>query len=102
MQVIVKYHDNDSLLLEEVVRRAKDNYGSQVSVKVLPESDTPIDYLYFALQRLITGEHLSLFYDSGPTYQQDLAKLRAEIMYKVGEVLNDVIIDNEHRLHQES
>lgn len=101
MKVEISYFDSDSFLLEEVVRQAKDNYGAQASVKVLPESDTPIDYLYFALQRLITGEHLSLLYDSGPTYQQDLKKLRAEIMYKVGEVLDDVIINNEHRLTQE-
>jgi len=102
MQVIIKYYDNQSFLPEEVIRQAKDTYGKQASVTVRPESDTPIDYLYFALQRLITGEHLSLLYDSGPTYQQDLKKLRAEIMFKVEEVLNDVIIDNEHRLHQES
>jgi hypothetical protein len=100
MQVIVKYHDNDSLLIEEVIKQAKDNYGAQASVKVLPESDTPIDYLYFALQRLITGEHLSLLYDSGSTYHQDLGKLRAEALFKVGEVLNEVIMDNEGRLLQ--
>jgi hypothetical protein len=100
MQVIVKYHDNDSFLIEEVIKQAKDNYGAKASVKVLPESDTPIDYLYFALQRLITGEHLSLLYDSGSTYHQDLGKLRAETLFKVGEVLNEVIIDNESRLHQ--
>ena len=29
-------------------------------------------------------------------------KTEGEIMFKVEEVLNDVIIDNEHRLHQES
>jgi hypothetical protein len=101
MQVIIKYHDNESFLPEEVIRQAKHNYGNQVSVSVRPESDTPMDYLYFALQRLITGELLSLIYDSGPTYQQDLKKLRAEIFYKVGEVLDDVIIDTEHKLHQE-
>ncbi len=98
MRVTVKYHDLDSFLLEEVVQQAKRNYGDTASVTVLPESDTPIDYLYFALQRLITGDHITLLYESGPTYQQDLAKLRADIMYKVGEVLNDVIMDNEHKV----
>lgn len=102
MLVKVEYHDDESLLIEEVIKRAKDNYGSRTVVKVLPESDTPIDYLYFALQRLITGDQISLFYESGPTYQKDLEKLRAETLYKVGEVLNDVLIDNEHRLCKDS
>lgn len=101
MKVTVEYHDEESLLVEEVIKRAKDNYGSRTVVKVLPESDTPIDYLYFAIQRLVTGDHLSLIYDSGPTYQRDLEKLRAETMYKIGEVLDDVLIDNEHKLCKE-
>lgn len=101
MQVIVKYHDNDSFLIEEVIKQAKNNYGSRAYVEVHPDSDTPIDYLYFAIQRLITGRHLSLVYDSGPTYQQDLENLRAETLYKIGEVLNEVIMDTEARINQE-
>ena len=99
MQVILKYYDQDSFLPEEVIRQAKHNYGEKVQVVVRPESDTPMDYLYFALQRLITGDHLTLLYESGPTYQQDLEKLRTQILYKVQEVLNDVIIDNEAKIH---
>ncbi len=98
MQVTVTYHDQDSFLVEEVIKHAKDNYGSKAIVRVAPESDAPIDFLYFALQRLITGDHISLLYDSGPTYQQDLKKLRAEMMYKVGEVLDEVIMNNEHKI----
>lgn len=98
MQVIVKYHDNESFLLEEVLKQAKTNYGAAASVRVLPESDTPIDYLYFALQRLITGDQLSLLYESGALYPQHLDKLRQETLYKVGEVLNEVLMDNEHKL----
>lgn len=102
MQVTITYHDNDSLLIEEVVRQAKNNYGDRTNIKVAPESDTPIDHLYFAIQRLITGEHLTLLYDSGSTYQKDLEKLRAETMYKLGEVLNEVLMDNEFKIHQEN
>jgi hypothetical protein len=101
MQVIVKYHDNDSFLIEEIVKQAKTNYGAVASVKVLPESDTPIDYLYFALQRLITGDQLSILYESGDLYPKELDKLRNEILYKVGDVLNEVIMDNETKLHSE-
>lgn len=102
MEVNIKYHDNSSFLIEEVIKQAKANYGSRVHVTVNPDSDTPIDYLYFAIQRLITGEHLTLLFDSGPTYQKDLEKLRTETLYKIGEVLNEVIMDNETKIHQET
>lgn len=98
MKVKVEYHDTESFLVEEVIRQAKDNYGKTAIVSVLPESDTPVDFLYFAIQRLITGKHLTLLYDSKELYQKDLEVLRNETMYKIGEVLNDVIIDNENKL----
>jgi hypothetical protein len=101
MQVTVKYYDSDSFLVEEVIRQAKNNYGTQAHVSVSPDSDTPVDHLYFAIQRLITGEHLSLLYDSGSLYQKDLERLRAETLRKLAEVLDDVIIDNESKLVQE-
>lgn len=98
MKVQVEYHDNESLLVEEVQRQAKENYGATASVKVLPESDTPLDYIYFGLQRYITGKHLTLLYDSGSTYHQDLEKLRTETLYKIGEILDEVLMDNESRI----
>ena len=98
MKVKIEYHDNDSFLVEEVIKQAKNNYGDNVSVIVQPESDTPIDYLYFAIQRLITGKHLSLLYDSGHMYQKHLESLRSEALYKLGEVLDEVIMDNEAKL----
>lgn len=101
MLVEVKYHDQESLLIEEVIKRAKDNYGKQVSVRVYPESDTPIDGLYFAIQRLITGDLVTLFYESGHEYSKQLGLLRADITNKFNEVLNDVIIDVEHRLSRD-
>lgn len=98
MKVKIEYYDDESFLIEEVIKQAKNNYGNATSVSVQPDSDTPIDFLYFAIQRLITGKHLSLLYDSGHTYQKDLEALRSEAMYKLGEVLDDVIISNESKL----
>ena len=101
MKVEVTYHDNDSFLVEEIQKQAKTNYGATASVKVMPESDTPLDIIYFGLQRYITGKHLSLLYDSGTTYQQDLAQLRTETLYKLGEMLDEVLMDNEARIHED-
>lgn len=98
MQVIVKYHDIDSFLIEEVQKQAKNNYGKTASVEVLPDSNTPLDFIHFGIQRYITGKHLSLLYDSGSTYQQDLENLRAETMFKLGEILDEVIMENESKI----
>lgn len=98
MKVTITYHDNDSFTVEEVVKQAMHNYGKAVSVEITPESTMAYDQIYFGLQQLITHEQLSLLYDSGATYQQDLKKLREQVMYKVTEIVDQVIIDNESKV----
>ena len=100
MKVKLTYNDNDSLLVEEIIKTAHHNYGEKVHVEVEPESNTPMDYLYFAIQRLITGDQLTLLYDSGANYHKDLEMLRVETVYKLEEVLREVFMDNEHRISQ--
>ena len=94
MQVTIKYVDNDSLTVEEVVRQATDNYGKNIKVEVMPESSIAYDLIYFGLQQLLTHEQLSLIYDSD-SYQHDLKKLRVNILEKLTEIVDQVIIDNE-------
>lgn len=98
MKVTLSYHDNESLTVEEVVRQAVHNYGKAVKVEVMPESTIAYDLIYFGLQQLITHQQLSLMYDKGSAYQTDLKKLRSEVLYKVEELINQVIIDNEARV----
>jgi hypothetical protein len=98
MKVTLTYHDNDSFTVEEVVKQAVHNYGKAVSVEITPESTMAYDQIYFGLQQLITHEQLSLIYDSGATYQQDLKKLREQVMYKITELVDQVIIDNEAKV----
>ncbi len=98
MLVKLQFHDNESFTISEVIKQAKHNYGNAVSVEVYPESNMPHDILYFALKQMITHEQLSLIYDSKGSYHQDIKKLRAEILYKVEEILNEVILDNEEKV----
>lgn len=98
MKVTITYHDNDSFTMEEVVKQAVHNYGKAAQVEVMPESTMAYDYIYFGLQQLLTHEQLSLLYDSGPGYQQDIKKLREQVMYKVTEIVDQVIIDNESKV----
>ncbi len=98
MHVTIKYNDSQSFTKEEIVRNAQHQFGKAVQVEIMPESTNAHDLIYFGIQQIITHEQLSLIYDSGPTYQQDLKKLRAEALYKLTEILDTVIVDNEAKV----
>lgn len=98
MKINITYTDNESFTSEEVVRLAQINYGKMVKVEIMPESSKPHDLIYFALQQIITHEQLSLLYDDKLGYQSGVQKLHNETLYKMGEILSQVIIDNESRV----
>ena len=98
MKVKITYHDTDALTVEEVVAQAVHNYGKMAKVEVMPESTMAYDYVYFGLQQLVTHEQLSLLFDKGSSYQQDIKRLRDQILFKVTEILDQVIIDNESKV----
>jgi hypothetical protein len=98
MKVTLTYHDNESLTVEEVVRQATHNYGKSVKVEVMPESTIAYDLIYFGLQQLITHEQLSLIFDNNYTYQEEIRKLRSDVLFKVQEIIDQVIIDNESKV----
>jgi hypothetical protein len=98
MQVTIKYHDEQSLTVEEVVRNAVYNYGKAVEVEILPDSTKAHDMIYFGLQQMLTHNMLSVFYNDKLSYQTELKKLRASALMKVQEILDQVIIDNESKV----
>lgn len=98
MKVNIEYFDNESLTVEEVVKQAVHNYGKDVKVEVMPYSTMAYDMIYFGLQQLVTHEQLSLLYARGDSYQQDIKKLRSDVLYKVHEIIDQVIIDNEAKV----
>ncbi len=98
MKVTITYHDSESFTVEEVVKQAMHNYGKQVQVEVMPDSTIAYDHIYFGLQQLITHKQLSMLYDRGSDYQTDLKKLRSEVLYKVTEIIDQVIVDNESKV----
>jgi len=98
MLVTIEYHDNESFTVEEVVKQAINNYGRSVSIKVEPESSMAYDHIYFGLQQLLTHEQLSLLFDKGSSYQAEIKTLRDRVLYKVTEIIDQVIIDNESKV----
>lgn len=98
MKVELTYHDDTAFTVEEVVKLAEHNYGKNVRVQVHADSLAPHDQIYFALQQIVTARQLALLYDSKFTYQIDIKNLRAETLYKLQEILDTVIIDNESKV----
>lgn len=101
MNVNINYIDRDSFTGEEIRTQAKRLFGSSASVSVTPESSRLEDYLYFAIQGMITTDQVSMYFDDKDKYPQDLQKLRLEVSAKMQEVLDRVIVDNELRITRE-
>ncbi|MFN7318014.1 MAG: hypothetical protein ACK5S6_00760, partial [bacterium] len=97
-KVTITYHDTESFTVEEVVKQAVHNYGKQAHIEVMPDSTIAYDHIYFGLQQLITHEQLSLLYDKSGNYHQELEKLRAQIVFKTTEIIDQVIVDNESKV----
>ena len=98
MEVTIKYNDDHSLTVEEIVRQASHNYGKAVEVTVMPDSNKAHDLIYFGLQNIMTHKQLSAFYDDKHGYSKAVQALRAETLYKVQEIIDQVIIDNEAKV----
>ena len=98
MKVTLEFTDDSSLTIEEIVAQATHNYGSGVDVKVEPDSKMPHDWIYFAVQKIITHQQLSYLYDDKHTYHKSIGKLRADTLGKIGEIIDQVIIDNEAKV----
>lgn len=98
MQVSIKYADPNALTIEEVVRQAQHVFGKHVKVEVTPDSTMPLDFIYFGIQNLATHRQLSMLYDKGSNYQAELAELRSDILFKLTEIVDQVLIDNESRV----
>ena len=98
MQVTLTYFDEESFTREEVVKQAIHNYGKAVDVHIMPDSTKPHDLIYFAIQQIITHQQLSMLYDDKLGYQAGLQALRNETLYKLEEIIDQVIIDNESKV----
>lgn len=98
MRVKLEFIDNESLTVEEVVAQAHRNYGKAVKIETAPITSIAYDHIYHGLQQLITHQQISLMHDKGANYQVDLKKLRSDVLYKIEEIIDQVIVDNEDKV----
>lgn len=97
MKVNIEFYDNTAFTADEIVKQAKRLHGANASVKVSPDSTTPHDLILFALQQMITSTQLGYYYNEGALYPQKIKELRASTLYKLEELLNEVIMENESK-----
>lgn len=98
MKIQIEFYDNTTFTADEVVKQMKKLHGNNAIVKVAPDSSMPHDLILFALQQMITTTQLGLLFNEGSLYPQKLKELRASTMYKLEELLNEVIMDNETKV----
>lgn len=102
MKVILKYYEDSALTEEEVVARASESLGvTPSSIEIYPNSNDPLDHIYFGIQQLITYQQLDNLFESGPLYPEKIKKLRAETIQVLTNELDRVIADNEHKVSSE-
>lgn len=99
MKVNIKYTDNYSLTPEEIIENNKSMFGQDAEVIIEPNDENPESFIYYGIQQLITEKQVHLFYDEGEyLYDEKINSLRLEILQRVEDILNRVIIDNESRI----
>lgn len=98
MQVTIKYTDDKAFTIEEITKQVAHLHGKYATVEVLPDSSSPHDLIYFAIQAIITHPQLSLLYDDKFGYTKSIKSLRADTLCKLSEILDSVIIDNESKV----
>lgn len=99
MRADLRIFDNTSLTAEEVRARLESALGCKpISIDVYPDSNDPLDHLYFGIQGLITHQQLDLIFESGALYQDKLKTLRAEVLAQIEVELDRVIADNEQKV----
>lgn len=102
MKAIVKFHEHNALTVEEVLARAKDALGvTPSSIEIYPDSNDPLDHIYFGIQQLITYKQLDLLFETGPLYHDKLSVYRAEVLKILENELDRVISDNESKVSKD-
>ena len=87
-----------SLTPDEVVRQAHEAFGNHINVECRPDSTQPYDYLSFGFSQLLTHEQLSIYFNKSADYNTEVAALRAKVIAKAIEIIDQVIVENESKV----
>ena len=100
MKVKIELNDIASFTKEEAIDRVKTLLGKSANVNVYPESDETMDVLRFALIQLVGYNQLCILNDSPYEYDAKIKLLKKEILAKVEDELDSVILANECKFNE--
>ena len=99
MKARVRIFDHSALTHEELIQRIKAQFNcSDSDIEVMPDSNKPIDHIYFGIQQLITADQLDILFQEGALYHDKLEALRRATLEIISAELDRVIIDNEAKI----
>lgn len=96
--VTIKYKDISGLSSKELRNDMTGIFGESCQVEVTPDTNSPENYLRFAVEEFVTQEQAECFFDTSPReYAIHLCDMKAKMLNKVADLLDDIIQKNEDK-----
>lgn len=95
-KVKIEYIDSSNLSDKEIVSQMRHIFGDSVNISTAPNNNTPRACIKYALQKLVTEDQATFFFDDpARVYTLKMDKKRKEMMNFFNILLEEVIDDNE-------
>lgn len=103
MRILLEFKDDSLFTASEAEQTYKLPFGQDAKVTALPDNDTAVSHLYFAIQNLATINILEHYYEFGPGtrgYETKVAEEKEKIIKLVSSIFDKVVEDNEERIER--
>jgi hypothetical protein len=100
MRVKIEINDKEAFTIEDAKKMYSTPF-SEAKVEVLPDSDSPKDFIFFGIQNLYTLDQLDIFYEYYPhLYEDNLAILKEKILKDISLIIDQVFRENELKVRE--
>ena len=97
-QVTITYKDISGLSSKELKNDMTGIFGESCNVVVTPDTNSPDNYIKFALQELITQEQAECYFDTSPReYIVHMQDIKHKTLKNIAELLDQVVATNESK-----
>ena len=94
LKVPVGYALSEQALLDSI----KGAVDPNAEIHIEPTSNSPEDLIYLGIWRLISDTQIEMFVDDPDLYPSKIVDLRRKLLTQLGDILSEVIVDNEHKV----
>lgn len=97
-QVTIKYRDIGGQSVKELKNDMTGIFGESCQVEVTPDTNTPENYIRFALQELLTQEQAECFFDTSPReYAIHILDMRHKTLKNIADIFDTIVKENENK-----